>query len=77
VAEPADNFERRIRFLQTVRLADLLDEAKSRCKASIRGRREEKGEPIDEEELDKSAAIMGYAAVKYFDLKNNRKTDYK
>lgn len=62
---------------RTVRLADLLDEAKSRCKESIRARREEKGDPIDDEELERSAAVMGYAAIKYFDLKNNRKTDYK
>lgn len=60
-----------------MRLADLLDEAKRRCKESIRVHREEKGDPIEEEELDSSAAVMGYAAIKYFDLKNNRKTDYK
>ena len=32
---------------------------------------------FDEQELESSAAVMGYSAVKYFDLKNNRKTDYK
>ena len=62
---------------QTVRLADLLDEAKDRCKSTIKARREERKEPISAEELERSAAIMGYAAVKYMDLKNNRKTDYK
>ena len=62
---------------QTVRLADLLDEAKDRCKSTIKARREERKEPISAQELERSAAIMGYAAVKYMDLKNNRKTDYK
>ena len=38
---------------------------------------QEKGEPISEEELDESAAIMGYGAVKYQDLKNNRLTNYR
>lgn len=64
-------------LIQTVRLADLLDEAKNRCKVSIRERREERGELIDDDELDKNAGIMGYAAVKYMDLKSNRKSDYK
>ena len=63
--------------VQTVRLADLLDEAKNRCKTSLETRAKEKGQPIDPEEIEKTASIMGYAAVKYMDLKNNRKTDYK
>ena len=63
--------------MQTVRLADLLDEAKNRCKTSLETRAKEKGLPIDPEEIEKTASIMGYAAVKYMDLKNNRKTDYK
>lgn len=58
-------------------MAALLDEAKDRCKATIKTRREERNEPISEEELESSSAIMGYAAVKYADLKNNRKTDYR
>ena len=62
---------------QTIRLADLLDEAKNRCKSSIKERREERGEPIGDDELEQNAGIMGYAAVKYMDLKNNRKSDYK
>lgn len=63
--------------MQTIRLADLLDEAKNRCKVSIKERREERGEPISDDELDRNAGIMGYAAVKYMDLKSNRKTDYR
>ena len=55
----------------------MLDEAKNRCKVSIKARREERNEPIGEDELDRNAGIMGYAAVKYMDLKSNRKTDYR
>jgi arginyl-tRNA synthetase len=60
-----------------VRLVELLDEAKARCAASIRARREEAGEDVDEAELDAAAAAMGYGAVKYADLKNARMTNYK
>ena len=53
---------------------ELLDEAKNRCKSTIKERR---GEDITDEELETSSSIMGYGAIKYADLKNNRKTDYK
>ena len=56
---------------------ELLDEAKERCKATITERKAEKGEEITGEELERTAAIMGYGAVKYADLKNNRATNYK
>lgn len=59
---------------QATRLVELLDEAKERCKATIKERR---GNDITEEELEESSCIMGYGAIKYADLKNNRKTDYK
>lgn len=57
---------------ESVRLVELLDEAKSKCSGTIKERRD-----ISDTELDKSAGIMGYAAVKYADLKNNRTTNYK
>ena len=59
---------------QATKLVELLDEAKNRCKSTIKDRR---GEDITEEELENSSSIMGYGAIKYADLKNNRKTDYK
>ena len=59
--------------MQTIRLAELLDEARDRCKVTIKERRPD----ISDEELDEAAAIMGYGAVKYADLKNNRSTNYK
>lgn len=63
--------------MQSVRLADLLDEAKDRCRTSLIDRAEKLGETLDEQEAESTASIMGYAAVKYMDLKNNRKSDYK
>lgn len=61
----------------TIRLVELLDEAKSRCTATIKERRVESGEPIDDAELDAAACAMGYGAVKYADLKNHRMTNYR
>ncbi|KAF6266502.1 tRNA synthetases class I (R)-domain-containing protein [Scenedesmus sp. NREL 46B-D3] len=60
-----------------VRLVELLDEAKARCKDSVKQRREESGDPVDEAELEAAAKAMGYGAVKYADLKNSRLTNYK
>jgi tRNA synthetases class I (R) len=81
--------------LQTVKLVDLLDEARDRCLATITERRADAAakaaasgaangasggtaEPVDGEvDAEKAAAIMGYGAVKYADLKNQRLTNYK
>ncbi|XP_059638262.1 arginine--tRNA ligase, chloroplastic/mitochondrial-like isoform X2 [Cornus florida] len=64
----------RTRSTEVVKLVDLLDEAKSRCKAALveRGKADE----WSEEELEKTAEAVGYGAVKYADLKNNRLTNY-
>ncbi|KAL7254189.1 hypothetical protein ACSBR1_008568 [Camellia fascicularis] len=64
----------RTRSTEVVRLVDLLDEAKSRCKAVLveRGKADE----WTEEELDQTAEAVGYGAVKYADLKNNILTNY-
>ncbi|XP_057507211.1 arginine--tRNA ligase, chloroplastic/mitochondrial-like isoform X2 [Actinidia eriantha] len=64
----------RTRSTEVVRLVDLLDEAKSRCKAAL----VERGKAVEwtEEELEQTAEAVGYGAVKYADLKNNRLTNY-
>lgn len=66
---------------QAVRLVELLDEAKARCETSIKERQEATiergGEELSAEELDNISSVMGYGAVKYADLKNNRSTNYK
>ncbi|CAK9172712.1 unnamed protein product [Ilex paraguariensis] len=64
----------RTRSTEVVRLVDLLDEAKSRCKAVLieRGKSEE----WTADELEQTAEAVGYGAIKYADLKNNRLTNY-
>ncbi|PIA60153.1 hypothetical protein AQUCO_00400802v1 [Aquilegia coerulea] len=64
----------RTRSSEVVRLVDLLDEAKLRSKLAL----EERGRAAEwtEEELDETAEAVGYGAVKYADLKNNRLTNY-
>ncbi len=57
-----------------MRLVELLDEAKQRCAEGIRERR---GDEMSGAEIEDAAAVMGYGAVKYADLKNNRNTNYK
>ncbi|KAG6390679.1 hypothetical protein SASPL_148418 [Salvia splendens] len=64
----------RTRSTETVKLVDLLTEAKSRCKTALIERGKDKA--WTEEELDKTAEAVGYGAVKYADLKNNRTTNY-
>ncbi|KAK9813474.1 hypothetical protein WJX73_001024 [Symbiochloris irregularis] len=58
----------------SVKLVELLDEARERCRVTIKERR---GDDISEEELEASACAMGYGAVKYSDLKNHRTTNYR
>jgi arginyl-tRNA synthetase len=60
---------------EAVKLVDLLDEAKNRCKAVL----VERGKAAEwtSDELDQTAESIGYGAVKYADLKNNRLTEYK
>ncbi|KAI5005657.1 hypothetical protein ZWY2020_032900 [Hordeum vulgare] len=62
-----------------VRLVDLLDEAKSQSLAQLIKRLTENGQIANwtDEQLDKTSEAIGYGAVKYADLKNNRLTDYK
>lgn len=64
----------RTRSSEVVRLVDLLDEAKSRSKQALieRGKATE----WSEEQLLQTAEAVGYGAVKYADLKNNRLTNY-
>eukprot|EP01066_Platyproteum_vivax_P021067 Platyproteum_vivax@DN904_c0_g1_i1.p1 len=62
---------------EVVRLVDLLDEAKERALAELQSRKGEAAdEHLHEDDWNKAAECLGYAAVKYFDLKQNRKGDY-
>ncbi|WCJ32801.1 Arginine--tRNA ligase cytoplasmic [Euphorbia peplus] len=64
----------RTRATEVVRLVDLLDEAKIRSKAELVERGKDK--EWTEEELEQIAEAIGYGAIKYADLKNNRLTNY-
>ncbi|GLT61515.1 hypothetical protein SLA2020_342160 [Shorea laevis] len=64
----------RTRSSEVVRLVDLLDEAKARSKKELIDRG--KGQEWTEEEIEQTAEAVGYGAVKYADLKNNRLTNY-
>jgi arginyl-tRNA synthetase len=60
----------------TVRLVDLLDEAVTRMESQLRERISSGSANIAEEELHKTACILGYGAVKYFDLRRNPTSNY-
>ncbi|PWA86837.1 Aminoacyl-tRNA synthetase, class 1a, anticodon-binding [Artemisia annua] len=71
-----DDFERFQTFnTKVVSLVNLLDEAKSRCKVLLAGQAGMADEWTTED-LEYAAEALGYGAVKYADLKNNRLTDY-
>ncbi|CAD8197844.1 unnamed protein product [Paramecium pentaurelia] len=68
----------------TVKLIDLLDEAKERALKQIiqrvqesqQGKEFSTGTALSPEEFDTAAERMGIAAIKYYDLKQNRISDY-
>lgn len=64
----------RTRSSEVVRLVELLDEAVERSKKGLLERG--KGEGWSAEEVEAAAEALGYGAVKYADLKNNRLTNY-
>ncbi|KAK0593055.1 hypothetical protein LWI29_029974 [Acer saccharum] len=70
----------RTRSSEVVRLVDLLDEAKSRMlkisKEKQADRKKYGGILWTDEELEKISEPVGYAAIKYADLKSNRLTNY-
>ena len=72
----------------TVRLVDLLDEAVKRMLGGMRARQREQADKegahggragvasMSDAELEHAAAVIGYGAVKYADLKSNRLSNY-
>jgi arginyl-tRNA synthetase len=66
----------------TVKLLSLLDEAKNEAEKQIRNRIEDSElgtykSQLTEEEIERTAEVLGVGAVKYFDLRQNRIQDYK
>jgi len=60
-----------------IKLVNLLNEAKARALKEIKSRAEENKLEVDEEYLERASSNLGYSAVKYFDLKQNRTSQYK
>lgn len=76
VIQGEDGKKFKTRSGDTVRLTEVLDEAKARAKALMVARLEAGAMSVDEADLDHAAAVLGYGGVKYFDLRQNRLTDY-
>ena len=79
VVQGSDGRRFRTSYGESVKLIDLLDEAARRAKVELKRRAEEPGSNLElsEKEFDEAAEQIGYGAVRYFDLKQNRKTNYK
>jgi arginyl-tRNA synthetase len=83
VVQGEDKKKFKTRSGETVKLSDLLDEAVERAHAEIMNRvaeQREKGEDMvflkTEEEQKDAATRLGIAAVRYFDMKQNRVSPY-
>jgi arginyl-tRNA synthetase len=64
------------RSSETVRLIDLLNEAKARMATSMGERVKEGKSDFTPQEIEDASGKIGYGAVKYFDLKQNPSTNY-
>jgi len=76
VVQGADRQRFRTREGGTVRLVDLLDEARDRMANDLNERIKENKCLLTPEEVPEASSKLGYSAVKYFDLKNARIKDY-
>ena len=55
---------------ETVRLVDVLEEARDKARAILVARREAGTTSLStDEEIEHAAAVLGYGGVKYFDLR--------
>jgi len=66
----------RTRSSETVKLKDLLDEAASRSEADLRERFSGSENPKSDEWFKMAAETIGIGAVRYFDMRSNRTTNY-
>lgn len=76
VVQGTDGKRFKTRSGDTVRLIDLLNEAKDRMFTSLKERAEEGKCPLQGDELLHAAKVLGFGAVKYFDLKQHPSTNY-
>jgi len=66
----------RTRSSETVKLKDLLDEASNRAEKELRERFEQTGTHMEESRIKEAAETIGIGAVRYFDMRNSRTTNY-
>ena len=76
VVQGEDGKRFKTRSSETVRLIDLLDAAKDRMHESLLSRANEGKCPLVGDELIEASKVIGYGAVKYFDLKQHPSTNY-
>jgi len=79
VVQGDDKKKFKTRSGETVKLSDLLDEAVERAHNEIKTRVQDQGEMAfikDEDEMLSAANQLGIAAVRYFDMKQNRTSPY-
>eukprot|EP00510_Aplanochytrium_minuta_P002102 CAMPEP_0184028690 /NCGR_PEP_ID=MMETSP0954-20121128/14993_1 /TAXON_ID=627963 /ORGANISM="Aplanochytrium sp, Strain PBS07" /LENGTH=801 /DNA_ID=CAMNT_0026313587 /DNA_START=1 /DNA_END=2406 /DNA_ORIENTATION=- len=72
----ADGKRFRSRSGETVPLSQLLDEAKNRIEKELEERVAKGETPLKKEDISDAAGVIGYAAVKYADLKSSKEKDY-
>jgi arginyl-tRNA synthetase len=72
----ADGKMFRTREGETIRLGQLIDEARDRAAQVIRAKASERGDALDERRLRETASVIGLGALKYADLANDRLKDY-
>jgi len=77
VVQGSDKKKFKTRDGSTVRLVDLLDEARDKMKQGLLARAGEGVSQLSPADMDSAAAAIGYGGVKYFDLRQNRLSDYE
>ena len=76
VVQGKDKKRFKTRSGETVRLVDLLDEAKRRVEAELSSRLAQGSTYVTADQVERAAAAIGYGAVKYCDLRATRTKDY-
>ena len=79
VVQGEDGKKFKTRSGETVKLSALLDEAEERALIELKSRLNTEGgshTSLNEEEIEAAAKVIGTSAVKYFDLRQNRVTNY-
>lgn len=76
VVQGEDKKKFKTRSGETVRLVDVLEEARTRARGIIEERVKGGNSPLSPEDVEEAGRVLGYGGVKYFDLRQNRATDY-